>query len=702
MVLKIQDNKISMDEEIKRQFEEQLRALGERFGITNLQLKNFGDAAKKGADAFKKSLDDLNKEIKKGRAGYADQLRALDQLNDAIEELADQAQDSVTKDKVVQLQKQRTALLEQAARQNVVEQLEYFGEELGKATIAGTGKFVRGLQDNVSSTKLASDILNAGIDVAAAGLNAAGNAATGFGGTMMNAKNPFVAGLGVVVSGFGYAGKAAAEAGAALAKFGIEVFGKELEKTVKAFNDISAGGALFTDGMTGMRNAARDSKLTLEDFAAVITRQSANLSTAGLSVPEAVKKMGGALRAGGDNMRNNLMNLGFRIEEHGDLVGETIARMAQSAGPLRASDAEVAAQTQKYAENLRVIAAITGEDAKKKMAAVQEQANQLAFQQKLAGMDVTQRDNIINAMGNMTELQRKNFMDMMVFGSVINTEGAAAAALSSGLRDSTAEAVRSAQAGNLDAGKMLEINSQFSAQMQKDILAQTALGFAGAANIGGLAQALAEALGKSLQEVQKMSPEAIASAQKAAKEQKDTRDVLTTNMNLAAIAAKDLAIALQEVFTNLLPEASKINKGILETFRDSVRTALNKGEAAEKKGTDYREPATANPLLAPRQPGETVEKFQKRAQDLRDTQDTLNRIGKAKGGISTGPVSGYSEILHGTEAVVPLPDNRSIPVSLDSSSITAAVNQQSGILAEILRAMQNNNSLTSQIVQNSY
>jgi hypothetical protein len=71
------------------------------------------------------------------------------------------------------------------------------------------------------------------------------------------------------------------------------------------------------------------------------------------------------------------------------------------------------------------------------------------------------------------------------------------------------------------------------------------------------------------------------------------------------------------------------------------------------------------------------------------------------GGVSRGPVSGYSEILHGTEAVVPLPDNRSIPVSMDSSSITAAVNQQSGILAEILRAMQNNNSISSQIAMNT-
>ena len=73
----------------------------------------------------------------------------------------------------------------------------------------------------------------------------------------------------------------------------------------------------------------------------------------------------------------------------------------------------------------------------------------------------------------------------------------------------------------------------------------------------------------------------------------------------------------------------------------------------------------------------------------------------SKGGVSKGPVSGYSATLHGTEAVVPLPDNRSIPVSLDSSSITAAVNQQSGILAEILRAMQNNNSIASQIAMNT-
>jgi hypothetical protein len=685
-----------MDDEIKREFEEQLKALGERFGITNLQLKNFGDAAKKGADAFKKSLDDLNKEIKKGRAGYADQLRALEQLNDAIEELSDQALDSAQKQKLKDLQEARQQLLKDAATRNAVEQLEYFGEELTKVTIIGTGKLVRDLQSNASSVQLTGTILKAGIDIAAAGLTGLSGAAVGAGSAMMSAKGLIPQIFGSLLTGVGYLGKAAAEAGAKLAKFGIDIFSTELEKTVKAFHDISAGGALFTDGMTGMRNAAAASKLTLEDFAAVISRQSANLSVAGLSVPEAVKKMGGALAAGGTGMRNNLLNLGFRIEEHGDLVAETMAMMAQTGGPLRASNTEVAAQTQKYAENLRIISAITGEDAKKKMAAVQEQANQLAFQQKLAGMDETQRSNIINAMVNMSDLQRKNFMETMVFGSVISEVGASAAALSSGLRDSTAEAVAAAQQGILDDDKMREINTRHSQQMQKDFQAQTAIGLAGAANVGGFVQALSEAIGKSLIEVQKMSPEAIAEAKKAAKEQKETIDEVTTNLNKAAIAAKDLAIDLQKIFTDLLPKATEINLKTLETFKQYIDDLFKKPPTSPA-----REPATANPLLAPRQPGETAEKFQRRAQDLRETQDTLTRMGKAKGGISRGPVSGYSEILHGTEAVVPLPDNRSIPVSLDSSSITAAVNQQSGILAEILRAMQNNNSISSQIAMNT-
>ena len=40
----------------------------------------------------------------------------------------------------------------------------------------------------------------------------------------------------------------------------------------------------------------------------------------------------------------------------------------------------------------------------------------------------------------------------------------------------------------------------------------------------------------------------------------------------------------------------------------------------------------------------------------------------ARGGMARGPQSGYNAVLHGNEAVVPLPDNRHIPVELSGNA----------------------------------
>jgi hypothetical protein len=42
----------------------------------------------------------------------------------------------------------------------------------------------------------------------------------------------------------------------------------------------------------------------------------------------------------------------------------------------------------------------------------------------------------------------------------------------------------------------------------------------------------------------------------------------------------------------------------------------------------------------------------------------MDFLGFADGGIASGPTSGYPVELHGTEAVVPLPDGRTIPVTV--------------------------------------
>ena len=43
-------------------------------------------------------------------------------------------------------------------------------------------------------------------------------------------------------------------------------------------------------------------------------------------------------------------------------------------------------------------------------------------------------------------------------------------------------------------------------------------------------------------------------------------------------------------------------------------------------------------------------------------------LGFADGGIATGSLSGYPTTLHGTEAVVPLPGNRKIPVEIKQAA----------------------------------
>ena len=50
-------------------------------------------------------------------------------------------------------------------------------------------------------------------------------------------------------------------------------------------------------------------------------------------------------------------------------------------------------------------------------------------------MEPEQRAAAIRAMANMSDIERKNFMDMVNFGTVINKEGATAQAMSAGLTD---------------------------------------------------------------------------------------------------------------------------------------------------------------------------------------------------------------------------------------------------------------------------
>lgn len=654
--------------------------LQSKFGFVDKRLSDFAKNLKKNGANVDDALKALAKQVKKGTDTYDDHIRTIDQLDNALDELTDSAEDAVKRRELLDIrdatkQKAIAKGLEEAVTKSTTEIVQTTGK-MASATIKGVGAFVNGLQNNANSNQLATGIFNAGIDIAETGISGFGKAASGL-APMLTMLGPYGIAAGAALGLVGAAASTAAPAMAKLAKFGVEVLSKEVEKTIESFNKMSSSGAMFTDGMTGMRKSAGQAGLTVDQFSNVIKNNSGTIAASGLGMTEGAKKIGGALSVGGTKMKTSLLNLGYGFEEQAALVADTIKDMRGSkVGPLTASNQKIAEQTQKYAENLRIIAAITGEDAKKKSEQVRNEANILAFQQKLAAMPAAQQAATMRAMDNMNSLQRKNFMDMVNFGSIINTEGAAASALSVGLRDSVSDAYKMWQQGKLDDVNQRTLNAKYNAQMQKDALGQTSIGLAGAAGVGGLPQALAESFMTMINEVKTGTPEAIAAAEKNMKAQEKTSDALTKSVTGAAEAAQNLKLVLQDVLTPAIGKFAEVSEAMLTSVQEMLAD-LGLGTAPKS--------AKSLPTFMPGQ-GKGI----------------LSDLGFAKGGISSGPLSGYTEKLHGTEAVVPLPDGKTIPVTMDSSSITNSIQQQNGILNGILEALHKNNQLTSGILQSSY
>jgi hypothetical protein len=655
-----------------------------------------------------------------------------------------------------------------------------------------------------------------------------------------------------------------------LAKFAVEILQKEVDKTVKSFNSMNASGAMFANGMQGMRDASANANLTVEQFAKVIKDNSEAIGRSGLGMTEGANQVGRVAKTfstfdkTGKVVGNSLLKLGYGFEEQAGLVAETIANMRKAGGGT-VSDKEVAEQTKKYAESLRLIASITGQDAKAKVAAAAAAANELIFQQKLAGKSKEQRAQIYAAMATMSDLEKKNFVDRVALGTVINKEGAIFEATIDGSREKGEAAFRLFEQNKLTAEAGADLNAKYADRQNKSIIAQEALGMAAHAAGGDLAT-LGQGLVETMDNNNTYTKEGIENAKKNLKEAEKTKDPLTQSLINAEIAAQQLKLTMQKMMDVPIEKYAKtatallnnLQKLIDDTFGTKGGKPRQPGQIDED-GKVIQKPVTfPNADKAPKAPvresydlgkkakevmlppdskfgvppmkqyaeggtipagetgivGEAGPEFVKGPAEVtsaKDTKEILSKLGNtsvgqltsqamdkmsyltsesdgsiagyflaaakalkndngvwtlggevidkgsaqqildfvqswpklkqeiqgeldkakdligegggkldatisqlgvstkasdlatgfAKGGIASGSLSGYSATLHGTEAVVPLPDNKSIPVSLDGSALSGALQAQSDILSSILSAMQQNNKYASGILQAS-
>jgi hypothetical protein len=683
-------------------------------------------------EVLSKTINDefakFDKSLKLGRKKLVDLGPTLDRLEDQLEEMGDGIEKS-------ELEQRRNTLASQYLTAQYKKSAGEISTAIGKVFVGSlaktTGGLVRSLQGNASGAALAGELLTNTIDFAQGAFSTVAKTGETLGTTLAMSTNPRVRAFGIITAGASVALEGITSSLSDLAKFGVQVMVKEVEKTVKAFNETASAGALFTGGMTGVRNAARDAGLTVDQFASVIKTNAEALGTTGLNVTEAAKRMGQVGRViKSSGIEEGLMKLGFGFEEQAGLIADTMASMRRSGVLGTATNAQIAQATENYAKNLRVIAEITGKDAAAAMKEAQAKNAQYAFESKIReniktmGLGPKEAAEYRNAIDNVTATMIAAGRDITGFQQrFVTGTSTLAEDFLTGMTEFDIVAIRELNEGNRNGADILDKAGKTIAGAADAISQNMGAEIATASlmNKGTMSETVKafEAQRELATMLKPGAKKALADVEAAMKD----KSTATTDLINAEREAQRLRIEQEAILTGQLAQFAGVIEGILKSLRETVEKYM--GQFKEKSIFDavtHVLGSTGSGALTGAGVGALLSA---------PTAGTIAPITAASGafiGGVGGLGSGIYDIVQGnyaaggivhrpeiamigeggnSEAVVPLPDNRSIPVkmtgnSMDTKEITSAIQQQSGILNQILTTMEKNNQLTSGILQTSY
>jgi archaellum component FlaC len=722
-----------MDEEQFNRFMEMFQTMFDKFGMSD--FKSSVDHSNKSLSqqekltlAVNKKFAQLNKDIEKSSKGFKNFEYNINSLDEQIEEM-DEGIDKLT----AEINRNRLAgqYLTQQYLAAGKQLSKAIGDVLVKGAIQGTKTLVNGLQNGTSGVQLAAELMTNAIDVGQSGFSALAVGGQAAGAAMTTAGGK-VGRFGGLVTGASLALDYFTKTSSELAKFGIEVLAKEVEKTVKAFNDSVAAGAVFSKGMDDLRFYSSRAGLTVDQFSNVIKNNSGLLAESGYTVSEASKIVSNitsrfAVQTGksGQTLQREMLNLGYGFQEQAEISAQVVASMKRT-GTGQQSRGEIAAATADLAKDMRKVADIMGEEAKAKQDAAKKATEQYAFYEMLVKRaketnDPTLVDRVRLAFEKMSESEVRARIQFAVSGGAVS--------------DFTANITGAAEgAGDFNNAVFNEVNPSLerlgkSSDELHDRYVQggnemyTALSRAGIM-VGAHGETVAE-LNAIQQLAFKANTGTSEKARQAANSLAGAQGGLQDGVIGAEIAAQNLRLALQDELTPAIVNFAKVTKEILKDLKETL------AKMGFKQGTE-QEPGMIDKLRESKAISRSLYTTGIGLEIAGLAADStlvgaaagipMNILGIGAGALGFGAdLLGFADggIVHqpeiamigeggNSEAVVPLPDNRSIPVTmkgdskLDTKEITSAIRQQSGVLNQILVVMKENNQLTSGILQTSY
>jgi len=410
--------------------------------MSGLDLENFKKQLKITTERMKLDLP-LQKKVSlllKGEPrelkDVSESIKSLDRELDNLEKATEgrqKNQDDLNKIDAVQSAKKN--LIQSTAAENAKISMQNFGiGAMGVASTmaAGVLTFAKGLQSNASGVEVGTQAL---IDASKASGEAAGVAGSAISGLGAAAASVATGKLKLLFSGLSLAGEALGILGkhaAEASEKGITFLGDELKKTVQSYRDVTAAGVVLGGGMTEMRQMAYDAGLSIDQLAKVAVTSKEDLALMGVGMGEATKRLTGVskeLRR--TELGSQLRNLGYGVEEQTELIAAYSARQRQAGETRVQSDLEVAKGAAQYGKDLKVLADITGKDAKAAMEKAADQAMEqdlMAEAMRKGGPEAMNK--LRDQLATMPETMKKGYMEFVSTGGTAIADAATNVAIS--------------------------------------------------------------------------------------------------------------------------------------------------------------------------------------------------------------------------------------------------------------------------------
>ena len=501
------------------------------------------------------------------------------------------------------------------------------------------------------------------------------------------ARDGIAASLTTFVKSIGFAGHSDAVINAVTkviatgAQVAVGMMSKELNDSVKMLNTFNKMGASFAFGISEMRQAAFDAGMNVDQFAATMEKATPYLKNMGMTTAGAINKVSavafefGKVQENGRTLRNELRGLGYSVEEQAELAAQYLAMQRSSMTAeqfAKLDDKKVAEQTRQYAVDLKVLSDITGKNAK---AAMEEARVKSMEADIMAQLSPEEANKFRQAYEAMPDYAKKGFLEFVSSGGQAITDQATNIAMSQNKELETL--IKGTYANIKNTGTT-------ATQVQDEVLKQvTAVGEEQrrvTKEAGGGIIGMANRLGASgLDQIASMFNAMVSSGLYDKKAVDQSRTNAENMANLTDKLHKDL-IKFQDDAQNFSIAVSSQLTPALGPFTEKLRLVtaiMSNFVEIQGRVLSGKQPKEGAPPGAPAdQPydrtkyPEDMKKFAKEsALAIMQALENMVKPGHARGGIASGPDSGYLSLLHGTEAIVPLASG-AIPVQLSGTTGT--------------------------------